>query len=107
VRVKGEGTTVVKQVPEAGQSIPGEGTVVLYTDQESYQSQTATVPDFSGYSVSGASDLASVYGLNIMLSGPDLSGGSALASTQSIEPGTEVPVGTIVVVEFIYQDTSE
>ncbi len=107
VRVKGEGTTVVKQVPEAGQSIPGEGTVVLYTDQASYQSQTVTVPDFSGYSVSGASDLASVYGLNIILSGTDLSSGGALASTQNIEPGTEVPSGTIVTVEFIYQDTSE
>ena len=107
VRVKGEGTTIVKQVPEAGQTIPGEGTVVLYTDQASYQSNTVTVPDFSGYSVSGASDLASVYGLNIILSGTDLAGGGALASSQSIAVGTEVPAGTIINVEFIYQDTSE
>ncbi len=106
-RVKGEGTTIVKQVPEAGQTIPGEGTVVLYTDQASYQSNTVTVPDFSGYSVSGASDLASVYGLNIILSGTDLAGGGALASSQSVAPGTEVPAGTIINVEFIYQDTSE
>ncbi len=107
VRIKGDGTTVVKQIPEAGQSIPSNGTVVLYTDQASYQSDTVTVPDFSGYTVSGASELAALHGLNILLSGTDLDSGGALASTQSIEVGTEVPAGTIITVEFIYQDTIE
>ncbi len=107
VRIKGSGTTVVKQVPEAGQSIPSEGTVVLYTDQASIQSATVVVPDFSGYSVSGAAELASLGGLNIVLSGTDLDGGGALASSQSIAPGTEVPNGTLITVEFIYQDSIE
>ncbi len=107
VRVQGEGSTVVKQVPEAGQSIPAEGTVVLYTDQISFESDLTTVPDFTGYSVSGASDLASEYDLNLQFSGTDLDGGGAMASTQSIAPGTQVPYGTIVTVEFIYQDSIE
>ena len=107
VRVKGEGNTVVKQVPEAGQSIPAEGTVVLYTDQLSYESEVTTVPDFTGYTVSGAADLADEYGLNLYLSGTDLEDGGALASLQSIAPGTEVPLGTIITVEFIYQDSIE
>lgn len=107
VRVMGDGGTVVKQVPEAGQSIPSEGTVVLYTDQSSYQTELTTVPDFTGYSVSGATELASEYDLNIQLSGTGLDGGGALASTQSVEPGTQVPRGTIITVEFIYQDSIE
>ncbi len=107
VRVKGDGATVVKQVPEAGQTIPAEGTVVLYTDQLSFESETTIVPDFTGYSVSGASELAAMYDLNLHLSGTDLEDGGALASVQSIAPGTEVPLGTIVTVEFIYQDSIE
>ncbi|MBQ3068452.1 MAG: PASTA domain-containing protein [Clostridia bacterium] len=107
VRVEGSGNTVIKQVPEAGQSIPAEGRVVLYTDQSSLQSQTTTVPDFTGYSVSGASEVAAYYDLNIQLSGTNLEGGGALAASQSIAPGTEVPCGTIVRVEFLYEDTIE
>ncbi len=107
VRVKGDGATVVKQVPEAGQTIPAEGTVVLYTDQLSFESETTIVPDFTGYSVSGASELAAMYDLNLHLSGTDLEDGGALASVQSIAAGTEVPLGTIVTVEFIYQDSIE
>ena len=106
-RVIGEGTTVVKQVPEAGQSIPKEGTVVLYTDQSSYQSDTVTVPDFTGCSLSEASLIASEYGLNIQFSGTGLESGEASVSTQSIGAGTEVPYGTIIVVEFIYKDQIE
>ncbi len=105
-RVVGSGTTVIKQVPEAGQSIPSEGTVVLYTDQESYQSDVTTVPDFTGYSVSGASELAAYYDLNIQLGGAGQDGG-AVVSGQSIAPGTQVPMGTIVTVEFIYEDHIE
>ncbi len=107
VRVQGEGSTVVKQVPEAGQPIPAEGTVVLYTDQLSYESELTTVPDFTGYTVSGASELAAMYDLNLQLSGTDLEDGGALASTQSIAAGTQVPLGTIITVEFIYQDSIE
>ncbi len=107
VRVQGDGSTVVKQIPEAGQSIPAEGTVVLYTDQLSVESDVTTVPDFTGYTVSGAAELAVYYDLNLQLSGTDLEGGGALAASQSIAPGTEVPMGTIVTVEFIYQDSIE
>ena len=81
--------------------------MVLYTDQLSYESKVTTVPDFTGYSVSGASELAAMYDLNLQLSGTNLANGGALASTQSIAAGTEVPLGTIITVEFIYQDTIE
>ncbi|MBQ4618221.1 MAG: PASTA domain-containing protein [Clostridia bacterium] len=107
VRVEGGGNTVVKQVPEAGQSIPAEGRVVLYTDQNSVQTETTTVPDFTGYTVAGASEVASYYDLNIQLSGTNLESGGATAAKQSIEPGTQVPLGTIVRVEFLYEDTIE
>ena len=43
--VLGDGDTVVQQIPEAGQPVPQNGTIVLYTDQQSVQNSTATVPN--------------------------------------------------------------
>jgi len=107
VRVQGEGTTVIKQVPGAGETIPNEGTVVLYTDTTGYQASMTTVPDFSGCGVSYAMELASQYHLNIQLDGTGLDAGGALAAGQSVAAGTEVPYGTIVTVEFIFEDRIE
>ena len=107
VRIEGEGKTVIKQVPEAGQTIPIDGTVVLYTDEASYQSDYTTVPDFKGCTVSQASALAAEYGVNIQLSGTGLENGGATAATQNTPAGTEVPYGTIITVEFIFTDTIE
>ena len=104
-KVVGSGSSVVKQVPEAGQSIPKGGTVVLYTDEDS-TSKTAKVPDFKGMTMVQANNAAVGAGLNIQLSGLSNSGGGteAKAVGQSIMAGTEVSPGTVVTVEFVYED---
>ncbi|MBR5134643.1 MAG: PASTA domain-containing protein, partial [Clostridia bacterium] len=107
VRVQGSGSTVIKQVPAAGEAIPSEGTVVLYTDTASYQSGVTTVPDFTGSGAAYSMQLAAEYHLNIQLDGTGLDSGGALAATQSIPVGTKVPYGTIIKVEFIYEDRIE
>ena len=96
--VKGEGETIVAQMPEAGTKIPQGGNVVLYTDAESIK-DTTTVPNLIGYSVSDVIYFASYYNLNVSISGMS---GSALSTSysQSIPEGTEVAPGTVITVTF-------
>ncbi len=106
VRTIGSGSTVLKQIPEAGQSIPQGGVVVLYTD-ESALSKTVTVPNFSGMSVSAANLTATNAGLNLILSGVGLESGQTTANKQSIPAGTAVPPGTSITVSFLYNDSAD
>ncbi len=103
--VIGSGTTVLKQVPEGGQSIPKNGTVVLYTDDGSLE-KTVKVPNFKGMTLSQANQAAASAGVNLLITGlASGSTGDPTASTQSVAYGTSVPRGTVVTVEFIYSDT--
>lgn len=96
--VKGSGDTVLAQVPGAGTSIPQGGNVVLYTDEDSAQTQVE-VPDFTGQTLSNANYLASVHDINISITGVTDSA-LCVASSQSITPGTMVSPGTVVKVTF-------
>lgn len=96
--VKGEGDTIVAQMPEAGTKIPQGGNIVLYTDAESI-SDTTTVPNLVGYNLSDVLYFASYYNLNVSISGMSNSSAS-LSYSQSIPEGTEVAPGTVVTVTF-------
>ena len=106
VTIIGKGDKVIAQVPEAGQTIPVGGTMLLYTEETDME--TVTVPDLTGLSVTEVNARAARLGLNVQLSG--LVGGSsdaAISSTQNYKAGAEVPKGTVIEVNFYYQDTSE
>lgn len=105
-RVVGKGETVLKQVPEAGQSVPRGGLVVIYTDENSIE-RTVTVPNFMNMSVATANMAATNAGLNIKVSGVGLDSGQTIANKQSIAPGTAVPPGTTVTVSFLYKDGAD
>ena len=98
VTVKGEGDSVISQIPTAASVIPKGGNVVLYTDDQS-ASEKVTVPDLTGYSVSTVNSLASSYGLNVSISGV-ASSSNTISTGQSIKAGEEVPEGTVITVEF-------
>ena len=102
-QVVGSGATVVRQVPEAGTSIPKDGTIWLYTDET--PAETTTVPDLREKTVSQVNQSASAAGLNIQLSGITAGDGDPKSVSQSVAPGTKVPKGTVVKVEFIYEDS--
>lgn len=103
----GSGQTVLRQVPAAGQSVPAGGTVLLYTDDS--EDITVTVPDFTGKTVTQVNTLASNLGLNVRLQGLTVSGGTtaAVSSTQNVAAGKKVPKGTVVQVNFLYNDTND
>ena len=102
-KVYGKGDTVLRQIPEAGKSIPQNGTVVLMTDAES-ESKQVTVPALTGLTLSKANSVAAEAGINITVSGAALTGGKAQSHSQSIAAGTKVAPGTVVNVGFIELD---
>jgi stage V sporulation protein D (sporulation-specific penicillin-binding protein) len=105
VSVQGKGSTVLQQVPAAGTEIAKNGTVVLYTDDASLQ-KTVTVPDLIGRSLAQVNSRVAGLDLNVIAKGITTGQGQALAAAQSIPAGTEVLRGTVITVEFIYQDTT-
>lgn len=106
VSVKGDGNTVLRQIPAAGTTIPKGGVVVLYTDEKSQES-TVTVPDFKGMSVTRANATAAGYGLNLQLSGLSSDSSEAFAASQSVAAGTKVLRGTVIKLEFLYNSQDD
>ncbi|MCC8170059.1 MAG: PASTA domain-containing protein, partial [Oscillospiraceae bacterium] len=99
VRVVGDGDTVVEQLPKPGIMLNENSMVILYTEDE--EISNVTVPNVEGMSVSEARYTLMNYNLNFEIAGAGHSESSAAyASKQSVEPGEEIPPGTIVGVEF-------
>ena len=106
VIVRGDGAAVTDQMPRSGSVITEGGRVVLYTDGAEAE-PTVSVPSFAGMTPQQVLSVASTYGLNVELKGIHKDDYSCHASTQSIEPGTMVTTGTIVSVQFIYNESIE
>lgn len=98
VKVLGEGETVISQVPSAGQSIPEDGIIIIYTEEFS-KIKVVKVPDFTGMTVEQANRKAHEVGINIVLSGP-VGDAGVVAYNQSIAKGTEVSPGASITVYF-------
>ena len=65
------------------------------------EDQVVRVPDLTGCTVTQANSTLAYYGLNISLSGGGVNNPDAVATSQSIEPGTEVSKGTVIEVTFL------
>ncbi len=99
VKTVGNGETVTAQMPAYQQSMPQNGIVVLYTENDA-ERLTATVPDLRQMTVSQANKYALAAGLNIKISGNALNAGELVSYDQSEEPGTEVEYGKTITVYF-------
>lgn len=95
--VKGNGSTVISQIPTVSSGLQKGGSIVLYTDSDS-QSETVSVPSLIGLSPDEVNDVASAYGLNVSFSGATTFSGTS--SSQNIEAGTSVSPGTVITVSF-------
>ena len=99
-RLSGGGDTVTGQIPAAGQTVPGGSQVLLYLGERPPE-ETVEVPDFSGMNRQQASDAAGVLGLYILVTGNDSVSASIVVTAQQTAPGTTVPVGTTITLEFM------
>lgn len=95
--VKGNGSTVISQIPTVSSGLQKGGSIVLYTDSNS-QLETVSVPSLIGLSPDEVNNVASAYGLNVSFSGATTSSGTS--SSQNIEAGTSVSPGTVITVSF-------
>lgn len=101
-KVVGGGDSVISQVPTAGQSIPENGVVVIYTESDT-DVQKVEVPDFRGKTLSEANKIAASSGLNAVFSGPTDTVGVKCYS-QSIASGASVEAGSSITVYFRSDD---
>ncbi len=100
VKVKGEGDTVLRQVPSAVKIEHG-GSVVLYTDEKT-EIEKVSVPNIEGLTKSQAKEVLEAYGLNLIAGGTGAEEEAATAQDdQSYSPGTSVPMGTAITVSFV------
>ena len=73
---------------------------MLYLDEAS-TSETVTVPSLTGLALSQVNARVAQAGLNLSITGAAASGSSAVADTQDLAEGTEVPPGTVITVNFV------
>ncbi len=98
-RKVGEGAKVMGQIPAAHSSIPGKSEVILYFSQEA-PDKTVEVPDFLGMTLVSANYQALDHGLYMLVTGVNQDAYNVTATYQNPAPGTQVPLGTTITVEF-------
>lgn len=100
-----EGTVVTAQVPASGGAVPKDGKVVLYTNGYDEDSTLVEVPNFAGYDVANASYLAGISNLQISISGSSVD--TAVVTSQSVQAGEKVPIGTVISLSFVDNTNAE
>ncbi len=104
--IVGNGIEVVAQSPLTGSTISKNGTVYLYTENN-HTSEMTTVPDLRGLTAAEANDSIEYSKLNYVAYGASIQRADAAVNSQSIEPGTQVAVGTTIELEFIVNADSD
>ncbi len=99
-RVIGDGETVTGQIPAAGETVSGDSQVLLYCG-ETPEAEDVTVPDFLGMDRMKAAQAAQDAGLNLLILGNTDISPEVTAAEQSVPPGTKVPRGTTIRVQFL------
>jgi stage V sporulation protein D (sporulation-specific penicillin-binding protein) len=99
VKVIGSGKSVTSQIPAYKQSLPKNGIVILYTEEQ-VKTKKAIVPDLSGLTITGANQKAINSGFNIKISGNTLNSSELISYKQSEAPNTELEYGTTITVYF-------
>ena len=98
-KFSGTGETVTRQIPAAGQTVPGGSEVLLYLEQVPETAQVR-VPDFTGMNRQQATDAAGALGLYVLVSGNGEVSSDVTVTAQSIPKDTQVPAGTTITLEF-------
>lgn len=108
-KIIGSGTEVISQFPLGGSKVNLSSTITLYTTGESSK-RTAKVPDVSKMTVTQATQAMAAAGLNIKITGAgstQSARGSSICFSQSIAPGQEVEIGTVITCDFRTLDVQE
>ena len=103
-RVEGDGNNkdaiILEQMPKPGATIPEKSVVILYTYKPDEEVKVK-VPNVINKTVYEATQALSNASLNIKVTG------DGVAVKQEIDPGTEVPKGKVIEIEFKHFDNVE
>lgn len=103
----GEGDTVTAQIPEAGTSVlKSSAKVLLYTGGETAK-ESVTVPDLIGKTAEASNQILTNMGLNVSYTGTQSLESGATVTAQSIEAGTSVAPGTVIVLDIKHMDGTD
>lgn len=91
---------VANQTPKPNESLPENSFVILYTNK-SEPEKVVNVPDVTKKTVSEATNTLHNIGLNIRIKG------TGNAVRQEFRAGTQVPVGTVIEVDFLNGQNSD
>ena len=96
---QGEGETITGQLPAAGQQLAPDSQVLVYLGEPT-QSRLVTVPDFTGMNRQQASQAAGQLGLSIIPLGSEAIDVNVTVCSQKEPPGTQLPAGSAVTLQF-------
>ncbi|MBO4338835.1 MAG: PASTA domain-containing protein [Clostridiales bacterium] len=99
IKVVGDGETVISQMPSPNSSLPADGVIVVYTEQDS-SALKAEVPNLTGMTISQVNRYAVDNGFNIKIIGATYNNGEVVSYRQSVEAGTKAEIGTVITVYF-------
>ena len=101
VRVVGDGETVLNQLPQPGNMLLKNSTVILYTEETDEDDLMVEVPDVVGATVSDARDILQAYSLNFKVEGAGHANAyGSYSVAQSTKAGELVQRGSVIGVEF-------
>jgi len=95
----GNGDAVTGQIPQPGQTIPGNSQMLVYMGEDNPE-RTVEVPQFAGMNRQQAAYAAGQLGIYILVKGNGEISTAVVATAQSIPAGQTVPVGTTIQLEF-------
>ena len=98
-KIIGDGDKIASQIPAHGRELPGNSTVLLYTD-DSMPTDEVEVPNLTGMTVAQASTTLSQLGLYLQAKGTDSNAWYVVVTKQDIDAGTKVPRCTMIAVTF-------
>ena len=105
--IKGDGNTVISQMPRSDVKIAADGKVILYTGDAEVE-ETVTVPDLYGSTPEAAIRSLLAKGLNVQVEGIfDGMTANCSVKLQSIAAGTKVAPGTVVVITCRYEELTD
>ena len=96
---QGEGETITGQLPAAGQQLAPDSQVLVYLGEPT-QARLVTVPDFTGMNRQQASQAAGQLGLSIIPMGSEAIDVNVTVCSQKEPPGTQLPAGSAVTLQF-------
>ncbi len=97
--IVGNGSSVIDVYPEENTRVPGDSTVVLYT--EGSDVSTVSMPNVIGLSPTQATQTLGNAGLNVRITGGAAGNTRARVTVQEYESGTMLNRGTIVELECV------